>query len=315
MQQSETTVAAGRISAALHAELAPSQGNESLWVAVDGGGAEAPGAPLSECEERFCAALLRRNPTKVHLRHPQVDPSWYPRWFMLEPNVAVNSFLLQDSVEFALQELLPERLEQGNGRRISGWLSVAGAPEAAAEVIGHRMVQRRQDGEMRLLRLHDPAVLWATWPLLTPGQQASWLGSVRAWWLLDPSGKLVSLASRAEPSDEPLTDRQWLAIDNVTALNGALRECLPLNAQRDVESLRQIAMRALDRARRHGLTDLRDLTLYAKHAMTVHPMFDQHDIVRQLLDHRDAEDHYTALVDALTEQDWLAVRAAAAPAR
>lgn len=312
MQQSETMVAAGRISAALHAELATGR-EQSLWVAVDAA-AGPPGASLSECEERFYAALPGRSSTKVHLRHPQLDPIWYPRWFMLELDVAADSFLLQDSVELALQELLPERLEQGKGRRISGWLCIEGGAEAAAERIGHRMMQRRQGGETRLLRLHDPAVLWAVWPLLSPGQQASWLGPVGAWWLLDPSGKLVSLASRAEPSDEPLTDRQWLAIDNVTALNGALRECLPLNAQRNLDSLRQVAMHALDRARRHGFTDLRDLTLYAKHAMTVHPRFDQHDIVRQLLDHRDAEDHYTALVDALTEQDWLAVQAAAAPA-
>lgn len=286
-----------------------------LWLALDGALSPTDVKP-TECEERLHGELMDRDPVKIRLRHPQVDPIWSPRWFALDAGQASDSFLLQDSIELALEELRPERIEQGRGRRISGWLRFQGPVGAVAERIGSLMIQRRGAGDTRLLRLHDPAVLWGVWPLLTRGQQARWLEGVQAWWMLDPAGNLVALRASTEPTEEPLTSAQWSVIECVTPLNCALREWLPSVPQQSAESLdrmRVVAMRALHRARAYGLVDLQDLTLFAKHAMTIHPEFDQHETVRQLLERRADDDHYTALIEVLTEQDWRVVQTSASP--
>jgi hypothetical protein len=271
-----------------------------LWLTVDGASPESE--PLPDSIQRL---LDGDEAQPVRLRHPGVDPSFEPKWVVLDTRKSAGSFALQDSIERAISELTVAELKQGKGRRIGGWLFVDADVGAATRHWARQMIQRRPGGGTTLLRLHDPAVLWALWSLLSTEDRSQLLGPVSRWWLLDPQGGLASLASSSAGIQSTWAVRSWDDIDLIAPLNAALRESerlLPLKEARDA------AFDAMRRARQLGFGHVHDLTAFAIHAMTMHPMFDRHPAIAQVLQSRQADDRYTALIEAVDEAAWERVR-------
>lgn len=303
---------AEQLSQQLHALLLDCEAADlTCWLALDGG-TRPSGYESTEAEDRVDMAGPNVDALTVPLPDEQIAGRWYPTWLRLDTRQAAGSFLLRDSAALALEELDSHRLDQGFGRRVAGWLAVEGGARPAAHQVAQRMIQRDPSRGRRLLRLHDPAVLWAVWPTLSEGQKAAWLGPVRRWSLLDPGGNLVSLSHPESTSgDSALSHEQWLDIENITATNGAFRRWLPQCASPGVSELERArlgAFRAVRRARQMGFTDAVDLATFATHALLIHPDFDSHGLVRQVLDRRTGGEHYSLLMDTLTQEDWATVR-------
>jgi len=291
------------ISQSLH-RIAQENCDGVLWLAVDA--TPASDEPLAEDIQ---AALDSPIAVTVPLNHSKIDKSLQPRWLPLNTEQAEGSFLLQDSIAQALSELRPSALQQGRGRRIAGWIELDGDIRQAAAHLGRQMIRRHPKGHNCLLRLHDPAVLWAVWPVLTGAQQRELLGPVSKWWLLDPAGELTSMQSRDDGPASSWTLEQWIEIDNITPMNQALRDwSVSASLREPLPHVRQIAMQALRRAQVGGFSHPRDLAAFAVHAITVHPNFDTHPAVRRVLAQRKPDDKYMALIETLTERDWSDVR-------
>lgn len=309
---------AADISQTLH-QAAEANCGGMLWLAVDS---------RRDVGELFASELQNALDSVIAVAgavHPEMDKASQPRWLPLNTEQARGSFLLQDSIEQALAELEPKRLQQGRGRRIAGWIELDGDVRQTAVHLGRQMIRCHPQGGLCLLRLHDPAVMWALWPLLTPAQQRQLLGPVNAWWLLDPSGKLTALRSQDEAPAQPWTAEQWLDIENITPMNQALRQWFasPVAAARDAPSLSQArsdATQALRRARAYGIADRQDLAAFALHALTVDSGFDSHPVVRDILrrccsmSNVHAE-HYSALSEELDAEAWKRIRTDLRPAR
>jgi Domain of unknown function (DUF4123) len=298
-----------RISRALH-EAARTDGGDMLWLAID-----ADNAAASPLPDEIRSVLNSPMAQIVPVRHRAVDESLWPRWLPLDTACVKGSLALRQGIEHALAELTPHELRQGKGRRIAGWLTLDSDLAEAAGHWGRQMIRTHPGGRRRLLRMHDPAVLWALWPLLTGPQQRELLGPVSAWWLLDPRGELAVLRAPAASADaaqaEPWSDALWRDIDHICALNAALRDwlpTLPVDMPWPLARARDIATQAIRRAHAAGFRQTQDLAAYATHALAIHPAFDDHPLVRRLLAARGPQDRYTALVEALNERDWLDVR-------
>lgn len=279
-----------------------------LWLATDG----SP-QPLPEIDG---TDWTDREHQDVQLLHPELDPTWWPRWYALHLNRASDCHVLNHSISWALTESQPQHVHAGLGRRISGWLLLDGHPEDAAQHCATAMLHRRErpTGGTSLLRLHDPAVLWAAWRVLSPGQRSQWLGPVRSWFLLDPLGRLDSINTPAHKEvaarTASLSLAQWDDIENITALNHALRRWIPEAGEAAASNLGQSfeqGMQALRRARGIGVQSLDGLSLFGELALTRHAQFDLHPDVRKLLLQHGPDQPIGGLLAELSESDWLRI--------
>ncbi|WP_249605310.1 hypothetical protein [Chromobacterium sp. IRSSSOUMB001] len=285
------------------------QAGAQLLLALD-----APSRPLAGAEAEL-DAQVRQQGLPVPLKHPQLDPARQPAWLPLTAGAPA----LADSIAQALAEAEPDALAQGQGRLVAGWLEIAGSAKLAAAHIGRQMIRRTPNGETHLLRLHDPAVSWALWPLLNTAQQRGLLGSVSRWWLLDPAGELVCLEPAQQAARAPRLPSRWEPglwedIARIGSLNRALlawREQAPECDADKLETARLHAFAALRHAGALGFDDDEDLSRFALHAVTVHPRFYLHPRVQALLAGRAADDFYSGLTDSLSEADWAAIAAGA----
>ena len=155
---------------------------------------DAPSRPLAGAEAEL-NEQARQQGLLLPLKHPQLGPARQPAWLPLNAGAPA----LADSIAQALAEAEPDALALGQGRRVAGWLEIAGSAKLAAAHIGRQMIRRNSNGETHLLRLHDPAVSWALWPLLNTAQQHGLLGSIKRWWLLTRPAN-SSACSRRKPS-------------------------------------------------------------------------------------------------------------------
>ncbi len=299
------------ISADLHGAVAKS-GHQTLWLAMDGSDQPLPDidgadwSPAHTCVE-------------IPLRHPEIDPIWHPRWFALNLAHARDAHILSHSIAWALNERQPHQLRAGMGRRVSGWLLTPDDDliHAAASHCARLMLRRAPGSPGHfLLRLHDPAVLWAVWQILTPEQKSEWLGPIGRWLFLDPAGELSLLEGSAPRQNEPvgslshpLSAQQWQDIQNITPLHRAIQSLLAAEPTGSAPYKRwfQSGLQALRRANTHRLNDLHSLSLFAELALTRHPDFDQHPRVQQLLMQREADEPLGGLLSDLTEQDWRSI--------
>jgi hypothetical protein len=291
---------AAEISQQLHRQALNNAG--VLWLAVDASNANA--LPLPDALEE---ALSGSAVVPVPLSHKNLDAAWRPRWLRLDTGTSTGSLLLHDSIEQSLSELRIDSLRCGQGRRIAGWIQLdAVDPRLAAAHVAREMIRTGPESGQRLLRLHDPAVLWALWPLLEDGRRRRLLGPIGSWTLLDPVGRIAQLSSTSEESPRAWDRELWADVDAITPANAAFR-ALAMSASAadiDIDRARSVAMAALRRARQLGFRDSRDLAAFARHALSVCPIFDSHPLVARALEKRTAEDHYLELVDVLTEADW-----------
>ncbi|NMV41930.1 DUF4123 domain-containing protein [Ralstonia insidiosa] len=266
--------------------------------------------PITE-EDALWEHYSQRSNVSVKLGHPDIDPAHYPMLLPLNVAKFKDSRLLEQSVLSALEELPSQSLRRGAGRRITGWLTSSEPIRSVARHLAATMIQRPPMGRgVAWLRLQDPAVLWWLWSFLSPQQRTALLGPIDAFWLLDPAGRLVAL--RAEPIQAqapqvPLTlnREQWQDVNCIASLNLAIREwgqAQTVGARFD--SLCASALAAARRARAAGFTDYRDVAVYARFALEIHPEFDSHAVVQARLAQRNQNDYFTSLIADLEERDW-----------
>lgn len=300
----EIDALAGDLSDTLHRAVTLNGGR--CWLLID----VAP-RPLRE-DDPFGAAILAHKPRQISSPANDVDTRLMPLLLELDSTRASDSGLISEAIEEALAERLPESLAQGAGRRICGWLESPVAGEVLARHIADRFSLRLPDGTTGKLRWFDPAVLWAMWPILTPVQRNALLGPIAAYWLLDPTGAWQTLHSSPlmeSPSHLTLDATQLAEIGRIAALNRTLREWGAAYLKPDVLSAaREIAAAALRRGAALGFADLNDLAAFALRALTTHPRFDSHPLVRERLAKREPDDYFSALVDDLTPDDWVRIR-------
>lgn len=255
---------------------------------------------------------------------PQSVPTDKCPWLTtLDTHQYAASQTVTESLHESLAELAPESLQRGLGRRIGGWLVSTVPTKAIANHLVEAMVQTTPNGQRKWLRMHDPAVLWPLFGLLTTEQRASLLGPVRTWWLLDPAGHPVQLdhphpqALHEPPKSLRLTAEQWADVMGLKAFNAAVNQWMAGQEARPTPTLvaqsASVALRALRRAGALGLDDTEDLTRFALHAITVHPEFDRHPLVKAVLARCDGvrghdAEHYGAASEDLSYADWARVR-------
>jgi hypothetical protein len=262
-------------------------------------------------EVEFQELLADARALEVPLNHAKLDRAFHPRWYELDLTSPKGSACMTASIEASLTELQPKALKRGKGRRVAGWVALDGNVDAAAAVkhLASCMIHRR-GGRDFLLRLHDPAVLWALWTIWPIASRAALLGPVGSWHLLDPQGQHVVL-SAVRPAGAvrlKLDDTQWTDVDNLAAIHGMFRqrmEALSVRGLR-VELALDIAARALRRARASGIHHHDDLALFAEHALLVHPHFDRHPALQPILQ-VSREDSYSSAVEALGTDDWMMI--------
>lgn len=286
----------------LHRELTSSQ--EYCWLLLD---------PVLRpiLDDSPLGLLLADRPLVRIPSAGEPDPSLMPLLFAFDPTRASDHDLIWQSLREAVEELEPETLAQGGGRRICGWLESDADGKTIARHIATQMIQSHGEARRLLLRWYDPAVLWAIWPLLQRSQQATLLGPIASFRILDPAGHWAKLTPPQLAASQALdlTPDQWLGIECIAALNGVMREfdLMPLSGER-VNAMRDNAMAALGRARRLGFVDSQDQRAFAHLALTVHADFDAHPLVAERLAKRAKDDYFSALVDDLSADHWAQIR-------
>ncbi len=294
------------ISANLHQAFVTS-GGQPLWLAIDGSENPLPDIDGVDWHQRPSVT--------VRLQHPEIATHWHPRWFALHLDRALDAHILNHSIVWALEETSPQNLRSGQGRRIAGWF-IAAEPtvQAAATHWANLMVRRMPHAVgWQLLRLHDPAVLWAVWQTLHQEQHALWLGPVHHWHLLNPVGELSCLAPSAhaqyvngQASIPELSAQQWQDMQNIGPLHQAMQR-LDASTRASATEFKQkfqTGLHALRRAKQLKLDDPHSLSLFAELAMSRHPLFDQHPELQQVLQQRAPNEPLGGLTCDLTEQDW-----------
>lgn len=306
MEPADTRPDADALSDALHRALA-ADADGRCWLMID------PAVRPLDVEREWDARLIERSPIQVRVLGGDPDPRLLPQLIELDSARAADSSIIHLAIEEAIEECSAASLAQGAGRRICGWMQTRVGGCALAAHIGRRLVQYRPGGRKALMRWIDPAGLWALWPLLDAVQRTALLGPVDAYHLLDPAGRWLTLCPDADQVPTPtfgLSPAQWADLEAIGALNLALREWGAAKAATDeLAAGRQIALAALRRAKALGFADDRDLAAFAGRALSVHPLFHQHPLVRERLAKRAPDDYFTALVDDLAAQDWQRVRA------
>ena len=304
MEPVDVETQADALSDALHRGLAT--GDSRCWLLID------PVIRPLQPEREFDQAVSDRAPRQAPSPAGDPDPRLMPLLVELDSAQAADSDIIRMAIAEALEECSADSLAHGAGRRICGWLESKADGAVIARHITHHLIQRRPSGTKTLLRWIDPAVLWALWPLLEPAQRKTLLGPIGTYWLLDPAGRWLPLrppAGVAATTGLHLTIEQWAEADAIRPLNEALRNWGAATAMPDqLIAGRQNAAGALRRARAQGFSDPKDLAAYAGYALTVHPRFDHHPLVRECLAKRVEDDYFTALVDDLTPEDWQRIR-------
>ncbi len=271
--------------------------------------------PLGSDEDTVSWLLENQPARSINIAGAKLDREVLPLYRPLITSQSQGSGILASSLAVSLRELQVQSLQRGIGRRIGGWVQTT-EPDAAFGHLGRSMLQRRPEGTLVWVRLHDPAVLWALWPLLSVRQQACLLGPLMAWWLHDPAGHLQVLRVQCA-SSEPLVlaPEQFPLVDGIHAVNSALRQRLAAHGDSAAVSSeqalhwRQSAFAAIRRARQHGLSDERDLSAFCNHALLTHPRFDEHPRIAGSLSRREAGQYFTQLVDDVSEDEWRLIAA------
>ncbi|WP_341676413.1 DUF4123 domain-containing protein [Niveibacterium sp. SC-1] len=288
---------------------------------------------LAEEAAGFCGVLVDRRLRALDDEHPlraagiahavatpngrHLDPQLCPELFVLDASRLEPSLALSNCIEEALVELDADSLRSGAGRRIAGFVQAGQSPQTMARHLGRLLVQRRpapHGSVFTALHVYDPAVLWWLWPSLSDTQRGIVLGPARAWWLLDPVGRwhVLDTSSPHDPGTHALelTLSQWTLVQGIGALNAVLRH-LPLESLSApaLAALQQRAFEGLQRAHASGWSVSHDLQTYVRTALTRHPLFDRHPRVQQLLRNRTPDDRLAALIDGVTEEEWLSVAA------
>ena len=292
--------------------------------------------------------LAERMPVQVAIPGYGLGVERCPLWLQADLTKPKAQQLLRATVEGARDELHPDALRRNNGRRVCAWVcsppnakSTPDALRAQALHMAGLLVQTRPNlpthypylnGRPVHVRLQDPAVLWALWPLFNSMQKSQWLAHVGGWWMLKPNGQMHALQAlqadapmhspRAVPHalDMRFTPDQWTSVPHIQPLNHALRKWLQRSLQDnplaeladlDVDNARDGACAAIRTTDNAGWRDLIDLQAVAYYAMAYHPRFDTSTLIRNHLAQRmvaarkdDAAFDLAGWLHVLSASDW-----------
>nr|WP_041490747.1 DUF4123 domain-containing protein [Burkholderia cepacia] len=245
----------------------------------------------------------------VEIRHDAFPDTHRPYLVDLDLATPEGAGVLAESVKIAFEDRRPMSMAEGLGQRVGGWLASEASLDAVAEHWGRHVLQYNEDGLPSVLRFYDTRALSLIWPVLSEEQQQALLGPVKVWHALDAGAKprtySVSVGSRADLS---LTTEQWQQIHRHGLVNRALA-LYAMKVERQPESSEvAAAVAAAERAEHYGLFDRDDRVAFIENALTLHPQFDLHPKVLQLLGARAPDKFYTAAVGVLTEQDVAEIR-------
>jgi hypothetical protein len=211
----------------------------------------------------------------------------------------------------SLLETLEQRVAAGEAPGFSALWATASSPELCAE---HWRVSTllRSAHSTTWLRLHEARVIHQLRWMLTPSQLGSLLGPIARWTYV-LAGEWHSF-ERLSAAPEAITPDQWQRVIGIGSIN---KVCRKLQLEQGPAAWNQGPQieAALQRARLiHRLTEEDDQVDFALRAQTVHPNFDQHPVVADLLAQRDAEDSFRDTFLDIDEAQWQAI-AASSPIR
>lgn len=291
-----------QLSDQLHRALAASPAEGSCLLLLD-----ASMHPPEE-DEPYASWFAEHPPLHVKLPHPKIDPSIYPVLVALDSQRAADGGCLRDSISDALEELAPENLDQGLGRRVGGWIVSRQSSQTVSQHLTATLLQHPTPGHTSILRLQDPAVLWSFIPRLNETQLNELLGPIDAWWYLDPLGHLSVLENTAaQPLDTALqlTPENWRDVEGIGPINRALRRWLKLEQHNEsLPTVLDNAWQALRRAQGLGFNDPDDLSAFVEYALLIHPRFYEHPTLKPRLERHPAGQYFTAIIDPLSDDDW-----------
>lgn len=211
---------------------------------------------------------------------------------------------LTQSVRVAFEDRRPESIVEGLGQRVGGWLASSASLDKVTAHWSSLVLQRDDHGRPCVLRFYDSRALALLWPLLSPTQQQTMLGPVRAWHVLDAGARpSVHLASSDARINFMLSTAQWQEIQHHGLVNRALGQHAWACGRQPEPNEIETAVAAAARAKRYGLIDQNDLVAFIGHALAWHPQFDLHPKVLQLLAYRTVDDFYTGAIEQLSASE------------
>jgi len=206
----------------------------------------------------------------------------------------------------SLLEALEHRVAAGETPGFSALWATESSPELCAE---HWRVSTllKSAKNTTWLRLHEARVIHHLRWMLTPSQLGSLLGPISRWTYV-LAGEWHSF-ERPCAAPEHITPGQWQRVIGIGCINKVCRK-LQLEQGPDAWNQGPQIEAALQRARLvHRFTEDNDQVDFALRAQTVHPNFDQHPMVANLLAQRDAEDSFHDTFLDLEEAQWQAIAA------
>lgn len=252
----------------------------------------------------------RRTPIAVH--ESLFPPDQRPCFYGLDLAQPADRAVLENSVALMLEDWSQEAAPLGQGHRICAWLWAPQEISAndLAQHLGRQAVQYDLSRNGRvLLRYFDPRVLDLLWQGLNAEQQATLLGPIHAWQFIDRTSALRILSAHrkgdaASSQRLALTERQWAMLSRAGWMNQALTRLQASSGLPPHRTAVQQADDALLRAQLHRLHQEHDLIEFAYLALTRHPRFDEHPLMRPILDAvREGEDFIDAM-QRLTPDQW-----------
>lgn len=263
----------------------------------------------------FTCALVEQRPVPVMLPHRKLAMSSCPWLIKFDPEQTAHHALLVHSVFHALEELHPNRLREGAGRAVCGWLTSPYDTAVVAKQLGHTAIQRLISGQQILLRYYDPAIHSILWSQLDDVQRERWLGVISGWYYPDGDGQLVSHRHSPAPYAY-MTFSLMLSPEDEPHINqaGKIGRVLERYRQNQISQPRHdestaipIIREALNRAvQLHGFSDEISQQALALDCLRLHPRLDTHLRMRDLLSPRERPlgADYAACVSALSESGW-----------
>ncbi|EPV8392735.1 DUF4123 domain-containing protein [Klebsiella sp. 141161] len=274
-------------------------------------------ARFRQQEQSLYTPLLAREYIRVPVAPRYLSAEFEPRLIPLDLSIADDVLLLEMSAELACNEIHPQRITQGYGRLICGWLSCSTSPEALALHLAKSALQERE-GQNTLLRFYDPAVALPLWSLLDNWQQQRLFGPLAAWFSIDGDGQWVQRKGAEQQNIRlsyslSLSEDNWRDIQFIGIVNRIMCQyrCSYINELRFSEQ--QVFTRiipALRRAWEFPFHQPQDLTLYGTHALTISPDFDRHIDLLQALQKGPIESNqtYRARVANFSERQWQRIK-------
>ncbi|WP_213793901.1 DUF4123 domain-containing protein [Klebsiella aerogenes] len=274
-------------------------------------------ARFRQQEHSLYTPLLAREYIRVPVAPRYLSAEFEPRLIPLDLSIADDVLLLEMSAELACNEIHPQRITQGYGRLICGWLSCSTSPEALALHLAKSALQERE-GQDTLLRFYDPAVALPLWSLLDNWQQQRLFGPLAAWFSIDGDGQWVQRKGAEQQNIRlsyslSLSEDNWRDIQFIGIVNRIMCQyrCSYINELRFSEQ--QVFTRiipALRRAWEFPFHHPQDLTLYGTHALTISPDFDRHIDLLQALQKGPIESNqtYRARVANFSERQWQRIK-------